>query len=44
MGYSGDFKFERIGSKIRIRDRHTHERIGDVELDDDNPVVVRRRR
>lgn len=45
LGYSGDFKFERISnSKILVRDRFTHERIGDVDLDDDEPVVVRRRR
>lgn len=35
MGFKGDFKIEQLSSnRLRIRDRHTHERIGDICLDD----------
>lgn len=45
MGYSGDFKFERLKSGgLRVRDKFTLERIGDIELDDDDIKVVTKRR
>lgn len=44
MGFSGDFFFESLGSgKLRIRDKFTKERIGDVYLYDEDINIVKRK-
>lgn len=41
MGFSGDFFFERLdGGKVRVRDKFTKERIGDIWLPDEDIKVV----
>jgi len=45
MGFSGDFRFEKLDfGKVRIRDRYTGERIGDICLNDDDVSIVRRKK
>lgn len=44
MGYSGDFRIEHLCSgKLRVRDKFTNERIGDILLDDSDVKIVRRK-
>lgn len=42
MGFCGDFKFERKGKKILIRDKFTLEKIGGIELDERNLKLKKR--